>query len=87
MPVSAEVATLFLEELARRNIPVRVGPGGGYEIELPGGTSTVTLENLSRDFERDRDPDRVVTFVDSILTRLGQPSWDEAGRASAGRSN
>ncbi|MCI0464530.1 MAG: hypothetical protein L0Z62_46965 [Gemmataceae bacterium] len=34
MTVSAEVATLFLDELARRNIPVKVNEDGSYVIEI-----------------------------------------------------
>ena len=78
MAVSAEVATLFLEELARRNIPVKVGAEGGYEIEVNGGTSTIQLENLSRDFARDGDPGRVKKFVDTITSAVQVPGWEAA---------
>src|SRR5262249_18020878 len=60
MAVSAEVATLFLEELARRNIPVSVNDEGYYVIERGGLTLTINLENVSRDFEEDRDAGRGV---------------------------
>jgi hypothetical protein len=78
MSVSAEVATLFVDELARRNIEVKVDDDGNYAIAVNGLTMKVSLENLSRDFERDRDPDRVVSFVDTVTTLLELPDWQEA---------
>src|SRR5262245_45062165 len=56
MTVSAEVATLFLDELARRNIPVKVNEDGNYLVEINGTTITSSLDNISREFERNRDP-------------------------------
>src|SRR5262245_41098947 len=78
MPVSAEVATLFLEEMARRNIPVKVGKDGGYEVEVGDLTCTIQLENLSRDFARDRDLERIKNFVDTITARIRIPDWETA---------
>jgi|GEM_PF-541449 len=78
MAVSAEVATLFLDELARRNIPVKLGEDGGYEIKVDDITATIQLENVSRDFARDRDPDRIKTFVETILKQLQIPEWETA---------
>src|SRR4029079_214354 len=73
MPVSAEVATLFLDELARRNIEVKLDDEGNYTLDGSGLSIKVSLENLSRDFECDRDADRIVTFVDSITNLLVLP--------------
>ena len=78
MPVSAEVATLFLDELAGRNIEVKLDDEGNYTLDARGLSINVSLENVSRDFERDRDPDRIVTFVDSITNLLALPDWQEA---------
>ena len=78
MSVSAEVATLFLEEMARRDIPVKIGESGGYQVELRGNTSTISLDNLSRDFARDPDPERVVRFVDVITRGVSVPDWEAA---------
>jgi hypothetical protein len=78
MAVSAEVATLFLDELARRNIPVKLGEDGGYEIEIDGTKATIQLENVSRDFARDRDPNRIKNFVDTITARIKIPDWEAA---------
>lgn len=78
MAVSAEVATLFLEELARRHIPVVVNESGGYVVEINGLTVTSHLDNISREFERDRDAGRIVRFVDSITQRPQVPEWSFA---------
>ena len=76
MSVTAEVATLFLEELARRGIPVTVADGG-YQIDRDGTTVTISLENLSREFARDRDPGQITRFVDTVLCRPLIPVWLE----------
>src|SRR5262245_38569515 len=76
--ISPEVATLFLDEMARRNIAVTVDEKGGYVVEVGGLKSTVRLENLSRDYERDRDPDRITNFVNAITSLPELPAWDEA---------
>jgi len=78
MPVTAEVATLFLDELTKRNIEVNVDDEGNYTLDACGLSIKVSLENVSRDFERDRDPNRIVTFVDSITNLLVLPDWQEA---------
>src|SRR5262249_17305962 len=78
MAVSAEVATLFLEELARRNIPVTVDDKGGYVVDLNGYKVTAHLDNISGEYERDHDAGRIVRFVDSLGTVPRLPDWDEA---------
>src|SRR5262249_15870383 len=78
MPISAEVATLFLDELARRNIEVKLDDEGNYTLDACGLSIKVSLENVSRDFERDRDPDRIGTLVDSIANLAVLPDWQEA---------
>ena len=78
MAVSPEVATLFLEELARRNIPVTVGEDGGYLTDLDGWKVTCHLDNISRDWERDRDPRRIIDFVESLTKLPRLPAWEEA---------
>jgi hypothetical protein len=78
MAVSAEVATLFLDEMARRSVPVKLGPDGGYQVVQNDFTSTISLENLSRDFADDRDPERVTRFVDAIVRQVLVPDWEAA---------
>jgi hypothetical protein len=78
MSVSAEVATLFLDELAKRNIDVKLDNEGNYTLDSWGLSIKISLENVSRDFERDRDPQRIVTFVDAITNFLVLPDWPEA---------
>jgi hypothetical protein len=78
MPISAEVATLFLDELARRDIAVSVDEEGYYIIDRNSLTCKINLENLSRDYAQDRDPERVVHFVNAILSQMERPEWTEA---------
>jgi hypothetical protein len=78
MSISAEVATLFLDELARRNLEAKLDEDGNHTLDACGLSLKISLENLSRDFERDRDPDRVVRFVDTILNILMLPDWPQA---------
>lgn len=78
MGVSAEVATLFLDEMSRRNIPVKLGPNGGYQIEQSNFIYTVSLANLSRDFADDGDAGRVTRFVDAITRRVSVQDWETA---------
>jgi hypothetical protein len=78
MPISAEVATLFVDEMANRGVPVTLNQDGDYTVAYGDTTATINLENLSRDFERDRDPDRIRTFVDSITRELDDPDWATA---------
>jgi hypothetical protein len=78
MSVSVEAATLFLGELAKRNIEVKLDDEGNYTLDVCGLSINVSLENVSRDFERDRDPNHIVTFVDSITNLLVLPDWQEA---------
>src|SRR5262249_58852185 len=47
-------------------------------VTIPGGIVTVNLENVSRDYERDHDPGRVIRFVDSLASIPALPSWEEA---------
>src|SRR5262249_19978945 len=78
MSVSAQVATMFLDEMAKRNLEVKVDADGNYSVDVCGLSAKISLENLSREFERDRDPERIVTFVDSITCLLELPDWHEA---------
>ncbi len=78
MAVSVEVATLFLREMAARGVPVTVRADGQYEFRRGSGANAISLENVSKEFERDRDPDRVRRFVDSILTAPVIPDWPDA---------
>jgi hypothetical protein len=78
MTVSVEVATLFLREMAARNVSVTVRPDGLYEFRQGDGVNAISLENLTREFERDRDPARIQRFVESILLRPVIPNWTDA---------
>jgi hypothetical protein len=92
MAVSPEVATLFLEELARRNIAVVPNDEGGYVlgiqetitkqgdeiVDVQWRSVTVSLDNLSRDFSEDRDIGRISRFVDACTKAVQVPTWEEA---------
>lgn len=91
MAVSAEVATLFLEELARRHVAVVPNEEGGYVLAIPVTitktskdavdvqvrTVTVHLDNLSRDYAADPDPARITHFVDACTKEVQLPNWEE----------
>lgn len=78
MAVSVEVATLFLREMKARGVAVTVRDDGLYQVGQGDHVNTINLDNLSKEFERDRDPGRVKHFVESILTRPTIPTWEEA---------
>ena len=78
MSLSAEVAALFVDELDRRDIPVELGDDGIYQIEVGDEVLSISLENLAKDFEVDRDPQRVIDFVDTVTKPVVIPDWDEA---------
>lgn len=73
-----DVDTLFLEELARRGVVATRDADGNYSITQGTGTNTVSLANLKRDVARDNDLGRISNFVDTILSVITTPSWDEA---------
>ena len=77
MAISVEVATLFLREMAARGLPVTLCEDGQYEFRQGSGVSSISLENISKEFERDHDPDRVLRFVESILLSPVIPGWPE----------
>jgi hypothetical protein len=93
MAVSPEVAKLVLDELARRNIAAVADEEGGYVLAIPESITRktdgsvdvscrnvrVNLDNLSRDFEQDRDVGRIARFVDVCTAAVKLPaSWAEA---------
>jgi hypothetical protein len=80
MPIPKKLTTLFLRELDRRGIPEpRPLDPGRFLVRVNDGVCTVSLENLARDFARDRDAGRVARFVDAILaTPQPLPPWPRA---------
>src|SRR5438067_13434212 len=80
MAIDPEVRTLFLQELAARKVTVdEVLDDGRYVLKLNNFVCTISLDNLSRDFAEDRDPQRIERSVETTLTALAPlPAWPEA---------
>lgn len=75
-----ETHELFLRALFAHGLAVsRMTDQGHYVIDLSGDEFTVNLDNLSREYARDRDPAIFSTFVAALLAdRQPLPSWDQA---------
>jgi hypothetical protein len=71
---------LFEEELRKRAIGFVYTRDGRYEIDAEGGGKVLlSLDNVSRDYERDGDPGRIVRFVDTALGVFSPlPPWRES---------
>lgn len=70
----------FIRELKRRGIPVLAQlPGDSYLIQILGAECIVCLDSLRRNVRRDKNPNAVSNFIDSLLaTRAELPPWLEA---------
>ncbi len=70
---------IFEAEMKKRGIVISPLPDeeGVYEFEQNGGKATVSLENIRRVYNRDKDPEEVVRFVDTILKSFAIPPWDK----------
>jgi hypothetical protein len=80
--LEARVAAGFLNEVARRGLSrPKLCDDDRYEWEVHGWTIRTSLDNLIREFARDRDEGRFARFVDSIIEGVEPlPSWSEARR-------
>jgi len=79
--MSQTCAEAFELELRRRNIAfTRDSESGRHVVERADGRrALVSLDNLSRKFERDKDPGAIIRFIDTILAAGDEPqSWEEA---------
>lgn len=77
MPSAQE---LFEDELHKRHIPFS-GPteDGLYKAIVDGVEITINLENISRNYERDHDPNLIIHFVDQTLhVNFTLPTWETA---------
>lgn len=62
------VRELFEAELAERGVRFAADPQTGlYTIPVGEAQLTVSLDNLSRDFQRDGDVGRIARFVDMVM--------------------
>jgi hypothetical protein len=73
------VSALFEQELTRRGVPFSLDDESHrYCIEHQGGKLLVSLDNLARTYNRDRDVSRIVSFVDAVLgNRFDKRPWPE----------
>ncbi len=71
--------SIFEDELNKRKIKYS-GPDseGLYKLDVNGLEVTVCLENISRNYERDEDPEIVINFVNQTLNILETPPWSKS---------
>src|SRR5690242_7802399 len=75
----ANARELFERELQSRQFAFSIAEDGRYRIESgDGGTLLVSLDNIAREFERDRDAALIERFVDRVLSPLEVPGWERA---------
>jgi len=72
-------SAIFEAELTKRGVTF-AGPDadGLYKIQTDRGEVTVNLENISRNFERDHEPQAMIHFVDQVLRTFELPAWEHA---------
>src|SRR5215467_11359241 len=78
--MSDPVTALFEQELTRRGVWFSLdNESHRYRIEYQGGKLLVSLDNLARAYNRDRDESRIASFVDTVLgNRFEHRPWPEA---------
>ena len=70
---------LFESELTERGIEFQRREDGRYEIVSDDGPMSVSLDNLARQYARDREPEAIGRFVDSVMSGLAPvPPWEYA---------
>ncbi len=70
---------IFEAELDKRGIAFSLSDVEGlYRVQTDGGEVTVSVENVRRSFERDRDKDAVIRFVEQMLSTYEFPPWEQA---------
>lgn len=68
---------LFEAELAQRGLQYTIHEDGLYEVAIGDVNATVNLDNVQRNYERDKDRDAVARFAQQLNTDFfGEiPSW------------
>jgi hypothetical protein len=75
----ASAVKLFEAELRKRKLTFDRRDDGLYVVSVGELKLEITLENVARDLARDRDPGRIVRFVDSICEMASPlPPWNVA---------
>lgn len=71
---------LFEKNLQERDVTFKKQDDGIYEVNVNGGISHISLDNLKRNFQRDGDPEVIQRFVKNILQKIDElPAWDKLG--------
>ncbi len=70
---------IFEHELDKRKIKYK-GPDsiGFYKVNTENFEVTINLENITKNYARDKDPEAVIHFIDQSLTRFRTPPWNTA---------
>jgi uncharacterized protein YtpQ (UPF0354 family) len=73
------VAKLFEQELRRRGVQYRFDDEEQrYRVQHRGRELLISLDNLTRDYDRERDEACVAFFIDNVLTLfVEEQSWEE----------
>lgn len=70
---------LFQIELAHRKFPFTINEDGLYEVKIGEITATVNLENVRRDYARDKDPEAISEFAKQLDFDMFEetPNWND----------
>jgi hypothetical protein len=70
---------IFQMELANRDLPYEVTEDGLYRIQIGEVAATVNLENVRRNYERDKDAGAIVRFARQLDVDLcdSAPDWKD----------
>ena len=72
------IESLFESELKKRNVEFVRQKEHLYKVYIDSGDRTISLYNISRNFERDNDEGAVVRFVENQLKPISDlPGWDD----------
>jgi hypothetical protein len=74
----SEARRVFEQEMQRRGVKFSLKDDGRYKVEMGQGALTVSIENVARELERERDAAIIEQFIDRILSTLETPAWDVA---------
>ena len=68
---------LFQAELAQRGLQYAINEDGLYEIAIGDVNATVNLDNVRRNYDRDKDGDAITRFAEQLNTDFfgDIPSW------------
>jgi uncharacterized protein YtpQ (UPF0354 family) len=70
---------IFEAELSKREIPFHHSHEEGiYKVIVDGVEITVNLENVSRDFDREHNPEIIIHFVEQTINIFKLPHWESA---------